>query len=117
MTERYYMQNGAACDVDLEDTELYEDVLAKDRARFHRLANTGPRCMKDFSGDMQEAGMPEHFGNLNNSSKWIKNLLLVVIVGVVLYLLYTLCFCGSNNNDNEIDYDPNALYRAYFVRN
>jgi hypothetical protein len=114
MTERYYMQNNAACDTDLENTELYEDILAEDRANFYNLANTGPRCMKDFSGDMPEVNMTEHFGNLNSSNKWVKKLLLVIITVVVLYLLYTF-FCKPNNNIME--YDPDVLYGAYFVRN
>ena len=103
MSEQYYRYQSDDAKVDLMDGQLYEYVLTQDRNDFYKLANTGPRCMQDFS-DMQEV---EHFANLNGSKKWVKHMLLLVVLVVVLYLLYCMCSCSdkTNNSDYSTNYD------------
>jgi hypothetical protein len=104
--------SGVACgNINLDDSDLYDNIVSKDREYYRKLANTGPKCMMNFN-DIQ-GGDIEHFGNLTKSNKWIKNLLLIIVVIIVLYLIYSICLCGNSVSN----YDNDATYWASFVRN
>ncbi len=104
MSEYYYRYNSDDAAIDLENDEIYDYVL--EREKLKELDNVGPKCVRDFGGEFQE----EHFGNLTGKNKiMVKNLFLVLLVVVALYLLYSLLSCDEKN----VDFKP-GYYMARF---
>jgi hypothetical protein len=93
MSEYYYRYNSDDAQVDLDNDEIYDYVL--EREKLKELDNVGPKCMRDFGGEFKE----EHFGNLKGKNRsLLKNLFIVIMVLIALYLLYSLC-CGEKKVD------------------
>ena len=91
MSELNYRYNSDDAPIDIDNDEIYDYVL--EREALKELDNESPRCIKTYGKQM------EHFGNLKGGNKnLMRNLLIVLIVMVVLYLTY--CFlCEDKNVD------------------
>jgi hypothetical protein len=96
MSEYYYRYNSndATIDFDLENDEIYDYVL--ERENLKELDNVGPKCIRDFGGEHKE-----HFGNMRNlkgnNKSLLKNLFLIILVLIALYILYGLLSCNPKN--------------------
>jgi hypothetical protein len=90
MSEYYYRYNTDDATIDLENDEIYDYCL--EREKLKELDNIGPKCMRDFGGEFKE----EHFGNLKGSRSLASNLLVLLVVIIVLYLAYSL-MCENNS--------------------
>ncbi len=87
MSEYYYKYNSNDAPVDLDNDEIYDYVL--EREKLKELDNVGPKCVKDFGGEFKN----EHFGNLKGKNKsLLKNVFIILLVLGALYLLYNLCY-------------------------
>lgn len=85
MSEYYYRYNADDAPIDLDNDEIYDYVL--EREALKDLDNVGPRCMRTM-GRMEDG--EEHFGNLKGKNKsLVKNLIMIMVVMIVLYLLYS----------------------------
>ena len=112
MAETYYQYAPDGTEVDLDDDQIYNYVL--EREAYRKLASTGPKCMKNFK-DMKEVdqmkpdAMNEHF--TTGSKSWIKNIIIIALILIALYFIYT-SFCNSNNNNStsSYNYGPNTRY-------
>jgi hypothetical protein len=86
MSERYYRYNSDDAIIDIENDEIYDWVL--EREKLKELDNVGPSCMKKFGDEFNE----EHFGNIsqddNNSMRYI---FMIIFIIIILYLLYSFC--------------------------
>jgi hypothetical protein len=105
MAETHYRYSSDCTEPDIEHDELYDYVL--EREDYRKLASTGPKCMKNFK-DMKEVDeMNEHF-TPTESKSWIKNIIIIAIILIALYYIYTL-FCKKD--DTPIyNYGQNIRY-------
>lgn len=90
MSEQYYRYNTDDAPIDMDNDEVYDYVL--EREALKELDNVGPKCVRDNETS-------EHFGNLKGGGKnLMKNILIVFLVIVLLYLSYSfLCDNGEKN--------------------
>ena len=108
MAETYYKYAPDGTEIDIDNDELYDYVL--EREAYRKLANTGPKSMKNPKDMKEIVQTAEHF-TTTGSKSWIKNVVIIAIILIALYLIYTLFSNGNNNNNaTPYNYGPNTRY-------
>ena len=85
MADKYYRYKSDCDGINLDDDDLYDHVL--ERERYHQLSHQNPRCMK-HAFDVKEYDMKEHFGNLSTTKSILYGALILIVVFIIVYYLF-----------------------------